>query len=123
MRQFFIFAIDDDKVEHLRIARLLRKFPNCFIYYVFSIEEAMKILDTFNPNLIICSAELEQQAANGIDLLKHIREKLNRQTPFILHTDYDEDRFEKELQNLNADYAYKDNGSLLPIIKKHLTLD
>jgi DNA-binding response OmpR family regulator len=104
LKSLHILYIEDDASIRLTLTKVLHYFSNV-VLAVDSAEEAMKIYDSFQPDIIICDINLP--GINGIDLVKWIR-NFDEKSQIFLLTAYTDKSYLLEAIKLSlVDYLTK----------------
>lgn len=112
-----ILLVDDEESIHLLYREELED-EGYEVHSAMSGEEAMKILKTLSPDLIIL--DINMPGMNGIEALRKIKEN-NPNLPVILSSAYQE--FKQDLASwASDDFIVKsaDMGELVASVKRHL---
>ncbi len=112
-----ILLVDDEESIHILYREELEEL-GYEVHSAMNGEEALKILPTLNPNLVIL--DIQMPGMNGIDVLRKIKEK-DPKLPVILSSAYQEYK-----QNLSSwasdDFIVKsaDMRELIDSVRRHL---
>jgi two-component system, response regulator, stage 0 sporulation protein F len=112
-----ILLVDDEESIHILYREELEEL-GYEVHSAMSGEEALKILPTLNPNLVIL--DIQMPGMNGIDVLRKIKEQ-DPKLPVILSSAYQEYK-----QNLSSwasdDFIVKsaDMRELIDSVRRHL---
>ena len=112
-----ILLVDDEESIHILYREELEELGYS-VHSAMSGEEALKILPTLNPDLVIL--DIQMPGMNGIDVLRRIKER-DPKLPVILSSAYQE--FKQNLSSwASDDFIVKsaDMRELIDSVRRHL---
>lgn len=123
MEKSNIFIIEDEE-SIVRLLKLKFEQAGFKVFTALDGEEALKILDKDNFDLILL--DIMMPKVNGIAILEHLKDQ-NNKTPVIVLSNLGQDEDIKKAKELGAvDYFVKSNVSLSGVIasvKKRLNIE
>ena len=88
---FSLLMVEDDLATRNIIEKMIEvKFQGCTIYCADNGKEGLLLFKERSPDLVVTDINMPEM--NGIDMARAVRE-INKSTPFIVLTAYDDERF------------------------------